>query len=79
MSPFPPERWFDKNHSPRIAFVGKASWNSKEDIKDDTLINNFIDLSYVGRGYLEDTSNPPFWNFINKITKEINLTSMISP
>lgn len=63
------------NNSPRIVFVGKVSWNSKEDVKEDTQINGFLDLSNVGEGYYNDeSSTPPYWNFIRKITKELKLS-----
>jgi uracil-DNA glycosylase len=62
------------NKSPRIVFVGKVSWNSKKDVKDDTQINGFLNLSNVGEGYYNDeSSTPSYWNFIRKITKELNL------
>ncbi len=65
----------NQNNSPRIVFVGKASWNSKEDVKEDSQINGVLDLSYVGEGYYNDeNSTPPYWNFIRKITKELNLS-----
>lgn len=65
----------NQRQAPRIAFVGKASWNSKQDVKDDSEINGVLNLTDVGEGYYNDgTSSPPFWNFIKKITKELNLT-----
>ncbi|RLF58605.1 MAG: hypothetical protein DRN27_04945 [Thermoplasmata archaeon] len=66
-----------ENHdnAQRIVFVGKASWNSHDDVKDDSQVNGVLDLSYVGKGYYNDeSSSPPFWNFIRKITKELGLT-----
>lgn len=62
------------NQSPRIAFVGKASRNSKEDVEGMQKINNVIDLSDFGRDTYNEEYKSQYWNFIKKITKDLNLS-----
>jgi hypothetical protein len=62
-----------KSKSPRIAFVGKASWNSKKDIKGEPIKNGVIDLSEFGE-YAYNNITSAYWNFITKITEELGLS-----